>query len=97
VTLDANDVLNVDGREGQSERREAEEWLRDYLADGPVGAREAIAAASHVGITKTTLWRAANSLAIVKRKLGGRGAGWEWSLQDSKNPAPMWTWTLWIL
>jgi putative DNA primase/helicase len=89
VALSANDVLAVDGSEGQSERKEAEEWLRDYLADGPAGAREVIAAAGHVGVTKTTLWRAATSLAIVKRKLGGRGAGWEWSLPDSKNPAPV--------
>jgi hypothetical protein len=80
-------VLNVDGREDQSERREAEEWLRDYLADGPVGAGEAITAARRVGITKATLWRAANSIPIVRHKLGGRGAGWEWSLPDSKNPA----------
>jgi putative DNA primase/helicase len=91
ITLNANDVLSVEDREDHSEHKEAVEWLREYLADGPVGASEAIRAANAVGVTRTTLWRAANSLAVVKRKLGGRGAGWEWSLQDSKNPTPIYT------
>ena len=88
VSLDANSILNIEDREDHSERKDAEEWLREYLADGPIGAREAIRAANDVGITKSTLWRAANSLRVAKRKLGGRGAGWEWSLQESKNSGP---------
>ena len=46
--MDANDVLNVEDREDHSEHKEAEQWLREYLADGPVGAREAIRAANDV-------------------------------------------------
>ncbi len=83
VTLNANDVLNVEDREDHSERKEAEEWLQEYLSDGAVGAREVIKAANAAGVTRTTLWRAADSLAVVKRKIGGRGAGWEWSLKES--------------
>jgi putative DNA primase/helicase len=80
VAVTANDVLNIEYREDHSERKEAEQWLRDYLADGPVSASEAMKAAYAVGITRTTLWRAARVLSVVKHKLGGRGAGWEWSL-----------------
>jgi putative DNA primase/helicase len=92
VTVNANDVLNIEYREDHSELKEAEEWLREYLADGPVAASEAIRAANAVGITRTTLWRAANSLTVVKRKLGGRGAGWEWSLAGAvKETNPIYT------
>ncbi|HSY64927.1 MAG TPA: AAA family ATPase [Terriglobales bacterium] len=80
VAANANDVLNIEYREDRSERKEAEEWLREYLGDGPVAASDAIKAANDVGITKTTLWRASSALSVAKRKLGGRGAGWEWSL-----------------
>ncbi len=90
VSLTADDVLNIEDRH-HSERTDAEHWLREYLADGPVEAQETIKAANKAGITKTTLWRAADSLSVVKRKLGGRGAGWEWSRPDSKNPAPICT------
>jgi hypothetical protein len=83
VNMDANEVLNVEHREDHSERKEAEQWLREYLVDGPAGAREVIRAANDVGVTRTTLWRAASSVGVVKRKIGGRGAGWEWSLKDS--------------
>ncbi|MGA7793186.1 MAG: AAA family ATPase [Candidatus Acidiferrales bacterium] len=94
VHMGADEVLNVEDREDHSEHKEAEQWLREYLADGPVGASEVIRAANAVGVKRTTLWRAASSLAVVKRKLGGRGAGWEWSLNDStaevsKNPSPI--------
>ncbi|MGA8872463.1 MAG: AAA family ATPase [Candidatus Acidiferrales bacterium] len=83
VHVDANVVLSVEDREDHTERQEVERWLREYLEDGPVGARDTIRAASEVGIGKMTLWRAANSLGVIRRKIGGRGAGWEWSL-DSK-------------
>jgi putative DNA primase/helicase len=89
VSVDANDVLG--DHENHSERAEAEQWLRDYLANGPVGARETIRAANDVGVTRTTLWRAAAAIGAVKHKLGGRGAGWEWSLPDSKNPTRIYT------
>jgi hypothetical protein len=86
VNLSANDVLaTIDMGEGRSERKEAKEWLREYLGDGQAPAEEVERAARRVGISHTTLWRAAESLGMKRRKLGGRGAGWEWSLdEDSK-------------
>lgn len=91
VTMDANDILNTEDREAHSERKEVEQWLREYLADGSVGASDVIRAAKAVGITRSTLWRATDSLGVARRKIGGRGAGWEWSLQDSKNSSPIYT------
>jgi len=92
VSLDPNEILDVADREVHSERQAAEQWLLEYLQDGPVGARETIRAASDVGISKMMLWRASNALHVVRHKLGGRGAGWEWSLPpDSKISAPIYT------
>ena len=93
VSMDANDLLGVEGVSDRSELGEAEDWLRDYLADGAVAARDAIRAASDFGISKTTLGRARRALCRKPRKLGGRGAGWQWELKDSsvevsKNPSP---------
>lgn len=88
VAVDVNAAMGgFETPEGNSERCEAEQWLREYLADGPVAAGEVIRTAAGAGISKATLWRAAHSLKVVKRKLGGRGAGWEWSLRkvESKN------------
>jgi hypothetical protein len=53
--VDANEILNVEQREDHSEHKEAEQWLQEYLEDGPVGAREAIRAANDVGISKMML------------------------------------------
>jgi putative DNA primase/helicase len=91
VTLDANSVLSVADGESRSELKAAEEWLHDYLADGPAAARDVIRAACDNGVAKTTLGRAATSLHVIRRKLGGRGAGWGWSLPVSKNPALIYT------
>jgi len=88
VSVTANEILNFDTREDHSERKAAEEWLAEYLVEGPIAANDAIKAATGAGISKTTLWRAANSLRVTRRKLGGRGTGWEWSL-DSKISSPV--------
>jgi putative DNA primase/helicase len=77
VDADANEMLSVGFQEDHSARKDAEEWLRAYLQDGPAAARDAIRAASDNGVSNTTLRRAANSLHVARRKLGGRGAGWE--------------------
>lgn len=38
LTMDANDVLNAQDHENHPEQKEAEEWLREYLVDGPTKA-----------------------------------------------------------
>jgi hypothetical protein len=50
IALAANDVLgNFDAKQDQSERREAKEWLRDFLADGPVAVKKIQAEAKAAG------------------------------------------------
>jgi hypothetical protein len=83
VSVTADEVLNIDACGNHSEQKWAEQWLGEYLGDGPVAANEVIAAAGGAGISKTTLWRAAKSLRVKRRKLGGRGAGWEWFQESS--------------
>ncbi len=81
VAVDVNAVMSgFESREADSERREASEWLRDFLADGPRGAADVRSQARLVGLTWITVRRAADSISILKRKIGGRGAGWEWAL-----------------
>ena len=81
VAVDVNAVMSgFESREADSERREASEWLRDFLADGPRGAADVRSQARLVGLTWITVRRAADSISILKRKIGGRGAGWEWAM-----------------
>jgi archaellum biogenesis ATPase FlaH len=81
VAVDVNAVMSgFESREADSERREASEWLRDFLADGPRGAADVRSQSRLVGLTWITVRRAADSIRILKRKVGGRGAGWEWAL-----------------
>lgn len=81
VAADVNTMMGgFESREDHTERREAEEWLRDLLADGPRAATDVKNQSRSVGLTWITVRRAAASLGVRKQKIGGRGAGWEWSL-----------------
>lgn len=75
VDVDVNTIMGgFESRGDHSERREAEEWLRDFLGDGPAAAAEVLRESRSAGLSRTTVWRAAQSLRVVKRKLGGLGA-----------------------
>jgi archaellum biogenesis ATPase FlaH len=88
VAVDVNAVMGgFETREDHSERREAEEWLRDFLAEGPRTANDVRNQSHSATLTWITVRRAAGSLGITKRKMGGRGAGWEWSLQSKSEDA----------
>lgn len=81
VAVDVNAAMGgFESHEATSERREAEGWLKDFLADGPRGAADVRNQVRIVGLTWITVRRAADCIGIVKRKVGGRGAGWEWAL-----------------
>lgn len=82
VALAANDVLNIDAQETRSERREAREWLQDFLADGPVLVKEIQQEAKAIGLSWMTIRRAKESLGIVPQKSGYKGK-WEWRLKDA--------------
>lgn len=64
-----------------SERREAAEWLRRALADGPRPAKDLFRQAESVGISKTTLKRAKAELDVVAEKASWEGP-WAWRLPE---------------
>ncbi|MCD6406153.1 MAG: hypothetical protein J7M19_10025, partial [Planctomycetes bacterium] len=69
------------------ERTEAEEWLRDTLAAGPVPSKEILAAARSDGIARHTLIRAKDSIGILAEK-AGFDLGWQWRMPgDPRGPA----------
>ncbi len=62
--------------------REAEEFLRDLLAEGPIKSADVDKAARDAGIAKATLRRARDKVGVKARAVGSpaRGGYWEWSL-----------------
>jgi archaellum biogenesis ATPase FlaH len=89
VAVDVDMVLGgFESREDHSELKEAMEWLKDFLADGPRGAADVKRQAGDVGLKWMTVRRSADSIGIAKRKMGGRGAGWEWALPGESKDAP---------
>jgi putative DNA primase/helicase len=83
VALAANDVLgNVDMQQDQSERREAKEWLTDFLEDGPVAVKKIQAEAKAAGHSWITLRRAKQGLPVVVNKSGYQGRS-EWRLEHA--------------
>lgn len=63
---------------GGGARDEAEVFLREVLAEGPLPASAVMAQAHEAGISAMTLRRAQRSLGIRPRKAGLRG-GWVWA------------------
>jgi archaellum biogenesis ATPase FlaH len=92
VVVDVNAAMGgFETPEDHTARRAAEEWLRECLSGGPTAAAEVMRAATLAGFKRATLYRAADSVGVSKRKVGGRGAGWLWELKDSgssKIPPP---------
>jgi hypothetical protein len=81
VKMKAEEVMSgLESREEHSRRKEAEEWLRCELSDGPVPVRDVKSHSGPEGQCWPTVQRAAKSIGVVKKKTGGRGKGWEWSL-----------------
>ncbi len=63
----------------RTSREEAKDFLRDFLAAGPVGAKEAQSAARESGISDATLRRARLDLGVVLERAGFQGRSM-WSL-----------------
>ncbi len=69
------------GKSQAPERREAEIWLREVLAAGPLLVREIEETARASGISKTMLRRARESLEVASSRSGfGKGAVYSWAL-----------------
>jgi putative DNA primase/helicase len=87
----ARDILaNIEGEKDESvgiERREAEDFLLDFLMDGQKSAKECKAAAAAAGITLITLKRAKAKVRIASFKDGMTG-GWVWKLPEGDHQTP---------
>jgi putative DNA primase/helicase len=86
VEITANDAMQAEagGNKSRYARHEAEEFLRERLADGPVKQREIVDEAEANCIAKRTLERAKKQLNVVSRKNSKETDGeWMWSLPEA--------------
>ncbi len=81
VIVSANEALAeaASGPKRGVQRREAEEFLTDYLAGGPRAVDDIEAAAEAKGIAERTLRRARERLQIEVEKSDFEG-GWQWRM-----------------
>jgi len=83
ATLKIGDAL--DGEENAGKLAEAEEFLCELIADGPVPSKEVEKAADAASISMATLRRARQRLKIVCRRRGkGRDAPYEYAFGDRR-------------
>lgn len=88
--LTADRILNgyASSEEDSLERRDAEEFLRELLADGEKEAKEVENARKAAGVSDYSLRKAKAALRVKTRKLGGKFSapgektGWAWSLPE---------------
>jgi hypothetical protein len=86
VSLDADEVLNADPKEKRARakrRGEAEDWLRNLLANGPMPSEQVEAEGKKAGFSWGTLRRAKEQIGFKARKAGFAG-GWIWELATQK-------------
>jgi hypothetical protein len=85
VTMTANEALAAEmGGSDAKPSEEAESFLKELLADGPVPAKQVKADADSVGLAWATVRRARKRLGIQPYKAGMDG-GWLWSLPKMLN------------
>lgn len=67
----------------------AKAWLCDFLKDGPIPAKDVLAAGEeHIGVSKRTLKSAKKELSIESITTGGSTGKWSWKLPETpiENP-----------
>jgi putative DNA primase/helicase len=80
VSITANEALAAEiGSPNAKPSEEAERFLRELLADGPVPAKQVKAEADSVGLAWPTVRRGKDRLGIKPHK-AGMDSGWFWSL-----------------
>jgi len=82
VAVTADEAMaSDDDSGGRSAKEEAQEFLRELLAGGPMEANHVFDQAAAEGHAEKTIRRAAETLGIEKRRIGfGAGSHVEWSL-----------------
>jgi hypothetical protein len=83
VTMSADQALAAQGMDDDDApaRSEAEDFLRNLLADGPRATRELQSEAKAAGLSWATIRRAKDQLGAVAAKTGIDG-GWTWTLPE---------------
>ena len=86
TTMTADQVAQAESDQGRGapRLREAMNFLRDELADGPKPAADVQERADAEAIAPDTLRRARRKLKVAAAPIKGKGpgAGWQWSLAD---------------
>jgi len=82
VEITATDAMQAEagGNQSRHARREATEFLKDRLTDGPVKQKDIAEEAEANGVTKATLRRAKQELKIKSWKEKGMDGEWMWEL-----------------
>lgn len=90
VSAHTADSLNAQGTtaEERTELQEAEEFLRETLADGPVLYNTLIKLARNAGIAERTLKRAKASLRVESKKAKTQDGQWTWQLPRPRETPP---------
>jgi hypothetical protein len=78
-TISADELSAAQPRRHHHQRKDAMEWLKDYLRDGPQPSSMVVHAAEAVGISEKTLRRAKEHLHILATKDGNV---WFWRLPN---------------
>jgi hypothetical protein len=80
--LTADQLVAVTSEEDRGALKEAVDWLRHRLTDGPIEAKRLKDEARRAGIAEKTLWRAAKLLGVKTNDRAGFGPGFpsRWSL-----------------
>jgi putative DNA primase/helicase len=85
----ADEVLRAEhsNLKGVSRIKEATEWLKGILSNGPMPANNVKELAKFEGIKERTLERAKEKLGIMSEPVfeGGKFKGWVWSLPEQKH------------
>jgi hypothetical protein len=83
VTINASELLAAADDASRSERDEARDWMKDFLAGSAKPAHDVLKAGRIAGFTDITLRRAKKALGVVSTKSGfGCEGKWAWSLPD---------------
>jgi len=87
TSISAAALLMPDGDDGErTALAEAQEFLRDLLADGPVEAEEVEKQRRRAGVAEPTLRRAKATLGVRSRREGGIAGGGRWLWAYDGNP-----------
>jgi hypothetical protein len=77
--VDAETVLGGAGApEDRAERQDVDEFLQQFLKDGPAAASQVFKAARANGLADRTLYRAKRRLGIRAERIGGLGKDGQW-------------------